>query len=70
MFGWAVDKMTIWKSVQQIGSKHDFMLDANEEPHGEADGTGVGIVLDSQTWQGIEGIGAVQEGRWNQGCGH
>jgi hypothetical protein len=44
MFGWAVDKMTIWKSVQQIGSKHDFMLDANEEPHGEADGTGVGIV--------------------------
>ena len=43
MFGWAVDKMTIWKSVQQIGSKLDFMLDANEEPHGEADGTGVGI---------------------------
>jgi hypothetical protein len=44
MFGWAVDKMTIWKSVQQVGSKLDFMLDANEEPHGEADGTGVGIV--------------------------
>ncbi len=43
MFGWAVDKWTIWKSVQQIGSKLDFMLDANEEPHGEADGTGVGI---------------------------
>ena len=44
MFGWAIDKMTVWKSVQQIGSKLDFALDENEEPHGEADGTGVGIV--------------------------
>ncbi len=43
MFGWAVDKMTIWKSVQQIGSQMEFTLDPNEEPHGEADGTGVGI---------------------------
>ncbi|OIP47637.1 MAG: hypothetical protein COX16_01210 [Deltaproteobacteria bacterium CG23_combo_of_CG06-09_8_20_14_all_51_20] len=43
MFGWAVDKMTIWKSVQQIGAKMDFVLDGNEEPRGEADGTGVGI---------------------------
>jgi len=43
MFGWAVDKMTIWKSVQQIGAKLDFVLDGNEEPRGEADGTGVGI---------------------------
>jgi len=39
MFGWAVDKMTIWKSVQQIGAKMDFVLDGNEEPRGEADGT-------------------------------
>ena len=46
------------------------MLSSNEEPHGEADGTGVGITLDSQTWQGIEGLSAVQEGRWNQGCRH
>jgi len=44
MFGWAVDKMTIWKSVQQIGAKMDFALDENEEPRAEADGTGVGIV--------------------------
>jgi hypothetical protein len=44
MFGWAIDKMTIWKSVQQVGSKMDFVLDENEEPRGEADGTGVGIV--------------------------
>ena len=43
MFGWAVDKMTIWKSVQQIGANMDFVLDGNEEPRGEADGTGIGI---------------------------
>jgi len=43
MFGWAVDKMTIWKSVQQVGAQMDFMLDGNEEPRGEADGTGIGI---------------------------
>jgi len=43
MFGWAVDKMTIWKSVQLIGSQIDFALDANEEARGEADGTGIGI---------------------------
>jgi hypothetical protein len=43
MFGWAIDKMTIWKSVQEIGSKLEFALDPNEEPRGEADGTGVGI---------------------------
>lgn len=43
MFGWSIDKMTIWKSVQQIGSKLEFALDPNEEPRGEADGTGVGI---------------------------
>ena len=43
MFGWALDKMTIWKSVQQIGAKMDYALDGNEEPRGEADGTGVGI---------------------------
>jgi len=43
MFGWAIDKMTIWKSVQQIGAKMDFILDGKEEPRGEADGTGIGI---------------------------
>lgn len=44
MFGWAVDKMTIWKSVQKIGKALDFALDPQEKPHGEADGTGIGIV--------------------------
>lgn len=43
MFGWAIDKMTIWKSVQQVGAAMDFALDENEEPRCEADGTGVGI---------------------------
>ena len=35
IFGWAVDKMTIWKSVQQIGAKMDFVLDGNEDPVGK-----------------------------------
>ena len=43
MFGWAVDKMTIWKCVQQIGSKLEFVVDGKEQPRGEADGTGIGI---------------------------
>jgi hypothetical protein len=43
MFGWAVDKMTIWKAVQQTASEIDFKLDVGELPQGEADGTGIGI---------------------------
>ena len=43
MFGWAVDKMTIWKSVQKTASEIDFKVDEREPPLGEADGTGVGI---------------------------
>lgn len=43
MFGCTMDKMTIWRSVQKVGAKLDFVLDANEEPRGEADGTGIGI---------------------------
>lgn len=43
MFGWAVDKMTIWKAVQKTASEIDFKLDANDLPQGEADGTGIGI---------------------------
>ncbi len=54
MFGWTVNKMTIWKSVQQIGSKLDFMLDANEEPHGETDGTGVGITRISNRYKELK----------------
>ena len=43
MFGWAVDKMTIWNAVQKTASEIDFKLDPKELPHGEADGTGIGI---------------------------
>jgi hypothetical protein len=43
MFGWAVDKMTIWRSVQRVGQQMEFLLDEKEKPHGEADGTGIGI---------------------------
>ena len=41
--GWTLDKMTIWKSVQKTAAEINFALDPNEAPHGEADGTGVGI---------------------------
>ena len=43
MFGWAVDKMTIWQSVQQVGRKMEFLLYRDEDPCGEADGAGIGI---------------------------
>lgn len=43
MFGWAVDKMTIWNAVQKTGSEIEFKLDEKELPQGEADGTGIGI---------------------------
>jgi hypothetical protein len=43
MFGWAVDKMTIWSAVQKTASEIDFKLDDKELPQGEADGTGIGI---------------------------
>jgi len=43
MFGWAVDKMTIWGAVQKVGAAMEFALDGDEEPRGEADGTGIGI---------------------------
>jgi hypothetical protein len=43
MFGWAVDKMTIWSAVQKTASEIAFKLDGKELPQGEADGTGIGI---------------------------
>ena len=32
MFGWAIDKMTIWKSVQQVGAGMDLFWTKTEEP--------------------------------------
>ncbi|MCK5673424.1 MAG: hypothetical protein KAH95_08600 [Spirochaetales bacterium] len=43
MFGWELDKMTIWRSVQKLAKEIDFDLDLNEVAHGEADGTGIPI---------------------------
>jgi hypothetical protein len=45
MFGWAVDKMTVWGAVQKTASDIEFKLDGNELPCGEADGTGVGVIV-------------------------
>jgi peroxiredoxin family protein len=43
LFGWAVDKMTVWKSVQETAEEIEFKLDPDEKPCGEADGTGIPI---------------------------
>ncbi len=43
MFGWELDKMTIWRSVQKLAKEINFDLDPNEAAHGEADGTGIPI---------------------------
>ncbi len=43
MFGWELDKMTIWRSVQKLAKEINFDLDLNEAAHGEADGTGIPI---------------------------
>ncbi len=43
MFGWKLDKMTIWRSVQKLAKEIDFDLDLDEAAHGEADGTGIPI---------------------------
>ena len=43
MFGWELDKMTIWRSVQKLAKEIDFNLDPDEAAHGEADGTGIPI---------------------------
>ncbi len=41
--GLAINKMTIWRSVQRTGEEIAFSLDPKEEARGEADGTGIGI---------------------------
>ena len=43
MFGWSLDKMTIWRAVQKVGSELEFRVDPSQSAHGEADGTGIGI---------------------------
>ncbi len=43
MFGWVLDRMTIWRSVQRVGKEIRFDLDPNEHAMGQADGTGIPI---------------------------
>lgn len=43
LFGIAIDKMTIWRSVQETGKEIEFDIDPEEEARGEADGTGIPI---------------------------
>jgi hypothetical protein len=43
MFGWSVDKMTVWKAVQKTGQEIEFRLDPDGHAHGEADGAGIPI---------------------------
>lgn len=41
LFGIAIDKMTIWRSVQKTGKNIEFNIDPDEEGRAEADGTGI-----------------------------
>ena len=43
MFGWVLDRMTIWRSVQRVGKEIRFELDRQELGMGQADGTGIPI---------------------------
>ena len=42
-FNIPLDKITIWRCVQKVGSNLNFNLDLSEEARGEADGTGIPI---------------------------
>jgi hypothetical protein len=43
LFGWTLNKMTIWRAVQETAKEIEFGIDPKELPHGEADGTGIPI---------------------------
>lgn len=43
LFGCALDKMTVWRCVQQTAQEVEFGLDPKGLAHGEADGTGIPI---------------------------
>ncbi len=44
LFGMALDKMSLWRSVQKTAKDIQFNIDPEEEAVGEADGTGIPIV--------------------------
>ena len=43
LFGWGLDKMMIWRCVQETAEEIEFDIDPEEEASGEADGTGIPI---------------------------
>lgn len=43
MVGVAINKMAVWRCVQEVGEKIEFDLDPKEKARGEADGTGIPI---------------------------
>jgi len=43
MFGWALDRMTVWRSVQRVAQQIHFDVDERELAMGQADGTGIPI---------------------------
>lgn len=43
LFGCALDKMTVWRAVQQTAQEVELGLDPKGLAHGEADGTGIPI---------------------------
>ena len=43
MFGWVLDRMTIWRSAQRVAGEIHFDLDEKELAMGQADGTGIPI---------------------------
>ena len=44
MFGVAINRMKVWRCVQNVGKAISFDLDLKQLPLGEADGTGIPIV--------------------------
>lgn len=43
LFGCTLDKMTVWRAVQQTAQEVEFGIDPKGLAHGEADGTGIPI---------------------------
>jgi len=54
MFGIGIDRMKIWRCVQNVGKTIIFDLDPKELPCGEADGTGIPIIGIKQRGQELK----------------
>jgi hypothetical protein len=45
MVGVKMNKMAVWRCTQEVGEKLEFDLDINKKARGEADGTGVALMV-------------------------